>query len=81
MLIFHTTSSGLPIEDLITGEGKTAQLGGQVIALYTLWLDADGKPGVNIDSFLDRGELFSLPLGAGHVIKGWDEGLLGMCVR
>ena len=80
ILTFHTTPSGLEIEDLIIGEGQLAQNGSQVLTHYTLWLDADGEPGEKIDSSHDRGEPFSFPLGAGHVIKGWDEGLLGMRV-
>jgi FKBP-type peptidyl-prolyl cis-trans isomerase FkpA len=80
ILTFHTTPSGLQIEELLVGEGNVAQHGCQVLAHYTLWLDADGEAGEKIDSSHDRGEPFSFPLGAGHVIKGWDEGLIGMRV-
>ena len=77
---FNTTASGLQIEDLIVGEGDVAESGCHVLAHYTLWLDNDGQAGEKIDSSHDRGEPFSFPLGAGHVIKGWDEGVASMKV-
>lgn len=43
---------------------------------YTGWLENGNK----FDSSVDRGQLFSFPLGAGRVIKGWDEGVQGMKV-
>ena len=45
---------------------------------YTGWLYNDGKKGTKFDSSVDRGQTFSFPLGAGRVIKGWDEGVAGM---
>jgi FKBP-type peptidyl-prolyl cis-trans isomerase FkpA len=47
---------------------------------YTGWLYNDGQQGAKFDSSRDRGQPFSFPLGAGHVIKGWDEGVAGMKV-
>ena len=47
---------------------------------YTGWLYEDGAKGTKFDSSVDRGEPFEFPLGAGRVIKGWDEGVAGMKV-
>jgi FKBP-type peptidyl-prolyl cis-trans isomerase FkpA len=47
---------------------------------YTGWLFNDGVQGSKFDSSKDRGQPFEFPLGAGHVIKGWDEGVQGMKV-
>lgn len=54
---------------------------GQNIAVhYTGWLDEDGKKGTKFDSSVDRKEPLVFPIGVGYVIKGWDEGVLGMKV-
>jgi len=71
-----TTSSGLQYVDLTVGTGATAQAGKTVTVHYTGWLE-NGK---KFDSSVDRGQPFSFPLGAGRVIKGWDEGVQGMKV-
>ena len=71
-----TTSSGLQYIDLKVGTGATAQAGQTVTVHYTGWLE-NGK---TFDSSIDRGQPFSFPLGAGRVIKGWDEGVQGMKV-
>ena len=71
-----TTSSGLQYSDLKVGTGATAQTGQTVTVHYTGWLE-NGK---KFDSSIDRGQPFSFPLGAGRVIKGWDEGVQGMKV-
>lgn len=71
-----TTSSGLQYLDLKVGTGATAQAGQTVTVHYTGWLE-NGK---KFDSSIDRGQPFSFPLGAGRVIKGWDEGVQGMKV-
>ena len=71
-----TTSSGLQYIDLKVGTGATAQAGQTVSGHYTGWLE-NGK---KFDSSVDRGQPFSFPLGAGRVIKGWDEGVQGMKV-
>src|SRR5437868_2573639 len=71
-----TTKSGLQYWDLSKGKGVVAKAGDQVKVHYTGWL-TDGK---KFDSSLDRGEPFAFKLGAGMVIKGWDEGVAGMKV-
>jgi len=69
-----TTESGLTYLDMTVGTGRLAELGDTASVHYTGWL-ADGK---KFDSSVDRKEPFSFRLGAGQVIKGWDEGLMGM---
>jgi FKBP-type peptidyl-prolyl cis-trans isomerase len=67
--------------DTVVGEGKEAAAGNHVDVHYTGWLFDEQAPdhkGQKFDSSLDRGQLFSFPLGAGHVIKGWDQGVQGM---
>jgi len=71
-----TTKSGLKYEDLKEGTGAEAKKGDTVEVHYTGWL-TNGK---KFDSSLDRNEPFSFKLGAGMVIKGWDEGVAGMKV-
>jgi FKBP-type peptidyl-prolyl cis-trans isomerase FkpA len=75
-----TTPSGLIIDDLVVGAGKTAAAGRTVTVHYTGWLLFGGEKGKKFDSSKDRGDPFGFPLGAGHVIKGWDEGVQGMKV-
>ena len=69
-----TTVSGLTYADLVVGTGREAAAGNLVTVHYTGWL-TNGK---KFDSSVDRSEPFSFPLGAGRVIKGWDEGVAGM---
>ncbi|MFA7505369.1 MAG: FKBP-type peptidyl-prolyl cis-trans isomerase [Burkholderiaceae bacterium] len=76
----QTLPSGLQYEDVVTGSGDEARSGSQVSVHYTGWLFEDGKTGTKFDSSKDRGEPFRFPLGAGHVIRGWDEGVAGMKV-
>jgi peptidylprolyl isomerase len=67
--------------DTQLGEGAEAQAGQTVIVHYTGWLFDESAPdnkGAKFDSSLDRNDPFDFPLGAGHVIKGWDEGVQGM---
>ena len=71
-----TTPSGLIYEDLSEGEGEAAQAGQRVSVHYTGWL----TDGTKFDSSKDRNDPFDFPLGAGHVIRGWDEGVQGMKV-
>jgi len=71
---------GLVIRDVTAGTGDTAKSGSKVTVHYTGWLFANGAKGGKFDSSKDRGEPFVFPLGQGHVIKGWDEGVAGMKV-
>lgn len=71
-----TTASGLIIEELTVGTGAEAAAGQYVSVHYTGWLTDGSK----FDSSKDRGDPFEFPLGAGHVIRGWDEGVQGMKV-
>ena len=75
------TDSGLEFQDLVVGTGAQATAGKQVSVHYTGWLqNPDGSAGKKFDSSLDRGQPFDFPLGAGRVIRGWDEGVAGMKV-
>ena len=71
-----TTPSGLQYMDEVVGTGQEAKKGDMVSVHYTGTL----KDGKKFDSSKDRGRPFSFPLGAGRVIKGWDEGVAGMKV-
>jgi FKBP-type peptidyl-prolyl cis-trans isomerase len=71
-----STPSGLIYWDIIIGTGATAVSGSHIKVQYTGWL----LNGEKFDSSLDHGEPFSLVLGIGRVIKGWDEGIIGMKV-
>jgi FKBP-type peptidyl-prolyl cis-trans isomerase FkpA len=76
-----TTDSGLQYEDTVTGEGAEAKAGQQVTVHYTGWLrNDDGSTGAKFDSSKDRNDPFQFSLGAGQVIRGWDEGVQGMKV-
>ena len=70
------TESGLEYEDVVVGEGPQPLPGQTVVVHYTGWL-TDGK---KFDSSVDRGQPFQFNIGVGQVIKGWDEGVLGMRV-
>lgn len=71
-----TTESGLVYEDISEGAGDAATAGKMVSVHYTGWL----TDGTKFDSSKDRNDPFMFPLGAGHVIRGWDEGVQGMKV-
>jgi FKBP-type peptidyl-prolyl cis-trans isomerase FkpA len=73
-----TTASGLQYEDTTVGEGTEATKGKNVSVHYTGWLYKDGEQGAKFDSSRDRNDPFEFSLGAGMVIKGWDEGVQGM---
>jgi len=75
-----TTASGLQYEDGVVGSGAEALAGSQVSVHYTGWLHDDGVKGRKFDSSRDRGQPFAFALGAGQVIRGWDEGVQGMAV-
>src|SRR5512134_3665344 len=71
-----TTTSGLKYTDLQEGTCDEARAGKTVEVHYTGWLE----DGTKFDSSKDRNQPFRFPLGAGHVIRGWDEGVAGMKV-
>jgi FKBP-type peptidyl-prolyl cis-trans isomerase len=71
-----TMTGGLEYWDIKEGTGAVAKAGQTVSVHYTGWL-LDGK---KFDSSVDRGKPFDFDLGAGHVIKGWDQGVVGMKV-
>jgi FKBP-type peptidyl-prolyl cis-trans isomerase len=71
-----TTPSGVEYWDIVVGTGATAVPGKTVGVHYTGWL-TNGK---KFDSSVDRGRPVAFPLGAGRVIRGWDEGIVGMKV-
>jgi FKBP-type peptidyl-prolyl cis-trans isomerase FkpA len=69
--------------DVVAGSGEEATAGKTVSVHYTGWLYDEAAPdhkGQKFDSSRDRGEAFDFPLGAGRVIKGWDQGVAGMKV-
>lgn len=72
----NCTPSGLTIEDLVLGTGAAAAAGQSVTVHYTGWLVSGSK----FDSSKDRNDPFVFHLGAGQVIRGWDEGVQGMLV-
>jgi len=72
--------TSLQVTDGKVGTGAVAAAGKQVTVHYTGWLYENGAKGAKFDASRDRGETFSFPLGAGHVIAGWDEGVEGMRV-
>jgi peptidylprolyl isomerase len=69
-----TAASGLQYWEIVVGTGATAVSGKPVSVHYTGWLTSGEK----FDSSLDRGKPFVFTLGAGEVIRGWDEGVAGM---
>ena len=75
-----TTASGLQYEDTEVGTGAEAAAGQHVTVHYTGWLYNDGQQGAKFDSSKDRNDPFQFGLGAGMVIRGWDEGVAGMKV-
>jgi len=76
----QTTASGLQYLDTTEGSGPEARAGQRVTVHYTGWLYNDGEQGAKFDSSKDRNDPFVFGLGAGMVIKGWDEGVAGMKV-
>ena len=67
----------LVVEDLEVGTGPEAAAGKPVAVHY---VGVSWSTGGEFDSSWSRQELFSFPLGAGHVIQGWDQGVAGMKV-
>lgn len=74
------TESGLQYEDTTIGTGAVATKGHSVTVHYTGWLYNDNTQGAKFDSSKDRRDPFVFSLGAGMVIRGWDEGVAGMQV-
>lgn len=68
------TPTGLRIQELEQGTGRAATVGDTVLVHYTGWLE----DGTQFDSSLDSGQPLPVTLGQGSVIRGWEEGLLGM---
>lgn len=73
---YTTTESGLQYHDLVVGTGAEVVKGSNVKVDYAGWLE----DGTRFDSSLERNDPIPLQVGAGRVIKGWDEGLVGMRV-
>ena len=81
LLMDNITS--LQVSDAKVGTGVAAATGKEVTVHYTGWLydpKATDKHGKKFDSSRDHGEPFSFKLGAGQVIRGWDQGVAGMKV-
>ncbi|MEY3446308.1 MAG: hypothetical protein RIR45_1063 [Pseudomonadota bacterium] len=76
----QTTTTGLQYEDTLEGTGDVAIKGQSVSVHYTGWLYNNDTQGAKFDSSKDRGDPFVFSLGAGMVIRGWDEGVAGMKV-
>ena len=70
------TSSGLIVEEIKVGEGREVKSGDTVSIHYTGTL----QNGEKFDSSVDRGQPFTTKIGVGEVIKGWEEGVVGMKV-
>jgi peptidylprolyl isomerase len=71
-----TTPSGLKYVDEVVGEGDAPEKGKKVKVHYTGTLTSGKK----FDSSVDRGQPFEFTIGIGQVIRGWDEGVMGMKV-
>lgn len=74
-------ADGLSSRTLLQGDGPVAEVGHTAVVHYTGWLydeNAENFRGDKFDSSVDRGAHFRFPLGAGRVIKGWDQGVVGM---
>ena len=80
-----TGTQNMPMQkiDLTPGNGAEIKSGQNALVHYTGWLYDAAAPenkGKKFDSSVDRNEPFEFPVGAGMVIKGWDEGVVGMKV-
>lgn len=72
---------GLSMRTLLQGDGAVAEVGHTAVVHYTGWLydpEGDKFRGQKFDSSVDRGAHFNFTLGEGRVIKGWDQGVVGM---
>ena len=70
----RTMAGGLKVTDIKVGSGPMAESGNTIAVHYTGYL----MDGTKFDSSVDRGQPIVIKLGAGQVIKGWDEGVSGM---
>ena len=70
------TLAELIITDITEGDGKAAVKGALITAHYRGTL----RNGTQFDSSYDRGQPFQCVIGTGRVIKGWDQGIIGMKV-
>ena len=73
-----TLPDGLKYTDTKVGDGPAAESGYILSMNYTGWLYKNGAKGAQFDSSSKAGKPFTFKLGAGQVIKGWDEGIVGM---
>ncbi len=78
-MLAPTTSAPYSQTDLVIGTGAVAVVGSQVAVAYTGWLHDSSKPDAKGSQF-ETNPSFSFPLGAGRVIRGWDQGVVGMRV-
>jgi hypothetical protein len=76
MVRWHTEPSGVKYTDLVIGKGAEPKNGETAVVHFTGWLE----DGMQFDSSRDRQQAFGFQVGAGQVIKGWEEGLRGMRV-
>ncbi|MBB4821488.1 peptidylprolyl isomerase [Pseudomonas alcaligenes] len=67
-------SDELKIEDIHPGDGKAVVKGALITTHYNGWLE----DGTLFDSSIEKGRPFQFVIGTGRVIKGWDQGLMGM---
>ena len=67
----------LIIDDLVVGDGEEATVG---VTAHVHYVGVSASSGDQFDASWDRDEAFQFPLGAGHVIAGWDRGVVGMRV-
>ncbi|WP_153504176.1 FKBP-type peptidyl-prolyl cis-trans isomerase [Cumulibacter manganitolerans] len=72
-----TPPAELQIEDITVGDGAEAQAG---MTVDTHYVGKSWSTGKQFDASWDRGQSLSFPLGAGRVIQGWDQGIVGMKV-
>jgi peptidylprolyl isomerase len=73
-----TTATGLQMIDTKVGTGASPRQNQTAVVHYTGWLYENGVKGKKFDSSVDRNEPFEFPVGAGRVIRGWDEGVASM---
>lgn len=74
--VINNSNNGLKIEDIKVGTGSAVKAGDTVVINYTGTLE----DGTKFDSSYDHGQPFTTQIGVGQVIKGWDEGVVGMKV-